>query len=91
MKSSNKKLYLLGPVLACAFLIGSCGSSNSDSGHSNPDPVEPDPTELPSITTTTDWSAAMGTLTLDIEISHFTPTQVRLNPRGMDGDWVESD
>lgn len=33
----------------------------------------------------------MGTLTLDVAVSHFTPTRVRLYPKGIHGDWVESD
>lgn len=94
MKHNSKHLYLLGTLLACGFLIAGCSSSDSDSGLAAleiTDPVEPLPTEPPVITTTTEWSAAMGTLTLDVAITHFTPTRMRLYPRGSDGNWVEAD
>lgn len=33
----------------------------------------------------------MGTLELEVSVSNFTPTRVRLYPEGIDGDWVETD
>ncbi|MCB1690437.1 MAG: hypothetical protein KDI33_18200 [Halioglobus sp.] len=97
MKQRYGSLYLLGILLACGVLIGSCSNSNSNStqpgnGITEPvEPVDPPPTEPPVVTVATDWSAAMVTLTLDISIVHFTPTRVRLYPRGIEGDWIETD
>lgn len=100
MKSKHRRLRLLTPLftccflIACGFLISSCSNSNSDSRPSLLDPsapVEPVPTDPPIITTNTDWSAAMRTLELEVLVSNFTPTRVRLYPRGIDGDWVETD
>lgn len=94
MTHKNNRLYLLGSLLACGLLLANCGSSNSNPVQlsiSNPDPVDPDPTEPAVITTTTEWSAAMQTLTMDVAVSHFTPSRVRLYPKGIDADWVEAD
>ena len=93
MNYKNKRLSLMGSLLVCGFLISSCGGSNSNSRQSlldNTGTVEPAPTEPPAIATTTAWSAAMETLTLNVVISHFTPTRVRLYPRGIEGDWVDA-
>jgi hypothetical protein len=93
MHYKNKRLSLVGSLLVCSFLISSCGGSNSNSRQSlldNTGTVEPAPTEPPAIATTTVWSAAMETLTLNVVISHFTPTRVRLYPRGIEGDWVDA-
>lgn len=46
---------------------------------------------VPTITTTTHWSATAETLTIDVSVSHLTPTTVRLYPRGYSGNWVETD
>jgi hypothetical protein len=95
---NNKRLYLLGSLVLVGFILGGCGGSNSgQSIFENIDGVEPIPeqppveTKPPAITTVSTWSATMGTLTLDVEVAHFTPTRVRLYPRGIGGDWVEVD
>lgn len=52
-----------------------------------PGPGEP----IPSVTTSTEWSAVSETLTIDIAVSHLTPVSVRLYPKGFRGEWVEID
>lgn len=96
MNKNNKCLYLFVPLLACGFLISSCSGSGSGSSAGislpgNNEPLEPAPAETPTIEATTDWSAAMGEITLDVLVSDFVPARVRLYPRGIDGDWVETD
>lgn len=88
MNQPNYHLNLLGSLLACGILIGSTGCSNSDSHQPT---ATPEPAPPPSLATTSDWSAAMETLTLDVSISNFTPSRVRLYPRGLNGGWVETD
>jgi hypothetical protein len=91
MIKNNMRLSLLGLLLPCAFLIG-CSDSNSGSGTAAPITEEPTPTLPATISATaTDWSAAMGTITLDVVVANLTPSRVRLYPRGIDGDWVETD
>ena len=46
---------------------------------------------VPNLQTSTRWSAASGTLTIDVTFSNITPTTVRLYPQGLDGGWVELD
>ncbi|MBK6740695.1 MAG: hypothetical protein IPG64_24070 [Haliea sp.] len=94
MKHNKKFWYMLAPALAGALAIGGCSNSNSDSPEPSPDPiipVEPVPTDPPVITTTSAWSAALQTITLEVTVEHFTPSQVRVYPRGIDGGWVETD
>ena len=86
MKQHRTRLYLMGSLLACSVFLISCDSSNSNSNQPDPTPVDP-----AQITTTTQWTAATTSLTLDVSVSNFTPTRVRLYPRGIDGDWVETD
>jgi hypothetical protein len=43
------------------------------------------------IITTSAWSAALQTITLEVAARHFTPSQVRVYPRGIEGGWVETD
>ena len=49
------------------------------------------PPNPPAITASTQWSAVAGTITVDLTFASFTPTRVRLFPRGIPGSWVESD
>jgi hypothetical protein len=93
MKQNGNGWCVASLLLACALIVVGCGGSNNSqkepvSGPSMTD--EPTPTEPVTISTVTDWSAAMGTLTLDVSVSR-VPTQVRLYPKGKNDDWVETD
>ncbi len=96
IKKSIKRWTLIGLLLPCAFIIG-CGGSNSgsdDSGAATPIVQQPAPAPIiPATisTTTTDWSAVMKTITLEVAVSNLTPTRVRLYPQGISGEWVETD
>lgn len=93
MKQIRNRYCLPGLLLACTVIVTSCGGSNSNSGVYLPvtsDPQEPTPMEPATVTTTAVWSAAMGTVTLDVQVSP-EPAQVRLYPRGVDDAWVETD
>ncbi|CAA0094028.1 Uncharacterised protein [Halioglobus japonicus] len=91
MKPTKARFYLLCTTLACGLLLSSCGGSNSgQSGSGSSDTAEP-PTESPAIAVTTQWSAVDGTLALELAISQFTSTRVRLYPRGIEDEWVETD
>lgn len=50
-----------------------------------PKPSEP----IPTITTTTQWSASEQTVTLAVETTHITAHTVRLYARGMLGGWMQ--
>jgi hypothetical protein len=50
-----------------------------------PQPGDP----VPTIETSSDWSATSGTLTLEVTTPHLTPTRVRVYPDGINGPWTE--
>ena len=94
MKNKQSRFYLLGTTLVYALLLIACSNSNSNSGQhggGNSDTIDPAPAPTPTIATTTQWTAAETTLTLDVTISDFEPTRVRLYPRGIESDWMETD
>lgn len=45
----------------------------------------------PELAVSTDWSAATGTLTVEVTFTDFSPSRVRLYPAGLGSDWVEED
>lgn len=52
-----------------------------------PKPGEP----VPTISTTTQWSAAAQTVTLSVDTTHITPLAVRIYARGKPGEWMKED
>jgi hypothetical protein len=80
MKDPNKYLFRFTPLIITALILSGCVWPI-------PGPGEP----IPTITTSSDWSAVAQTLTIDIATTDLTPTTVRIFPKGLNGGWVEID
>jgi hypothetical protein len=80
MKHKTTLFRRIAPLLFGTLILSSCVWPI-------PGPGEP----IPTITSSSDWSAVAQTLTIDITTTDLTPSTVRLFPKGLNGGWVEID